>query len=70
MIRENLETNPITSYLYFGKYKFRVQYAGQQTTCGYYAEKVHLERNFQIKGNYDHFNKKFENGATTGQKLT
>ena len=32
MIRENLETNSITSYLYFGKYKFRVRYAGQQTT--------------------------------------
>ena len=49
MIRENLETNPITSYLYFGKYKFRVRYAGQQTTCGYCAEKDHLERECKKK---------------------
>ena len=42
--RENLETIPIISYLYFGKYKFRVRYAGQQTTCGYCAEKNHMER--------------------------
>ena len=51
MIRENLETNPITSYLYFGKYKFRVRYAGQQTTCGYCAEKDHLERECTKKEN-------------------
>ena len=51
MIRENLETNPITSYLYFGKYKFRVRYAGQQTTCGYCAEKEHLERGCKKKEN-------------------
>ena len=44
MMRENFKTNPITSYLYFGKYKFRVRYAGQQTTCGYCAEKHHMER--------------------------
>ena len=49
MIREYLETNPITSYLYFGKYKFRVRYAGQQTTCGYCAEKDHLERECKKK---------------------
>ena len=49
MIRENLETNPITSYLYFGKYKFRVRYAGQQTTCGYCAEKDHLERGAKME---------------------
>ena len=51
MIRENLETNPITSYLYFGKYKFRVRYAGQQTTCGYCAEKDLLERDCKKKEN-------------------
>ena len=51
MIRENLETNPITSYLYFGKYKFRVRYAAQQTTCGYCAEKDHLERDCKKKEN-------------------
>ena len=51
VIRENLETNPITSYLYFGKYKFRVRYAGQQTTCGYCAEKDHLERECKKKEN-------------------
>ena len=50
MIKENLETNP-TSYLYFGKYKFRVRYAGQQTTCGYCAEKDHLERDCKKKEN-------------------
>ena len=48
MIKENLETNP-TSYLYFGKYKFRMRYAGQQTTCGYCAEKDHLERDCKKK---------------------
>ena len=51
IIRENLETNPITSYLYLGKYKFRVRYAGQQTTCGYCAEKDHLERECKKKEN-------------------
>ena len=51
MIRENLETKPITSYLYFGKYKFRVRYAGQQTTCGYCAEKDYLERDCKKKEN-------------------
>ena len=51
MIRENLKTNPITSYLYFGNYKFRVRYAGQQTTCGYCAEKGHLERDCKKKEN-------------------
>ena len=51
MIRENLETNPITSYLYFGKYKFRMRYAGQHTTCGYCAEKDHLERDCKKKEN-------------------
>ena len=70
MIRENLETNPITSYLYFGKYKFRVRYAGQQTTCGYCVEKDHLERDCKKKRKCDHFNKKFENGAENGQKPT
>ena len=49
MIRENLETNPIASYLYFGKYKFYVRYAGQQTTCGHCAEKDHLERDCKKK---------------------
>ena len=44
MMRENLETNPITSYFYFGKYKFRVRYASRQTTCSYCAEKDHMER--------------------------
>ena len=49
IIRENLETNPITSYLYFRKYKFRVRYAGQQTTYGYCIEKNHLERKCEKK---------------------
>ena len=51
MIRENLETNPITSYLYFGIYKFRLRNAGQQTICGYCAEKDYLERDCKKKEN-------------------
>ena len=51
MIRKNLETNPITSYLYFEKYKFRVRYACRQTTCGYCAEKDHLKRDCKKKEN-------------------
>ena len=70
MMLENLETNPITSCFYFGKYKFRVRYAGQQTTCGYCAEKDHMERDCKKKRKYDRFNKKFENRTMTGQKST
>ena len=32
MDREKLQQNPIPSYLYFGKYKFRTRYQGQLTT--------------------------------------
>ena len=46
-----METNPFTSYLYLGKDKFRVQYAGQQTTSGYCAEKDHMERDCKKKKN-------------------
>ena len=41
MTREDLEENPIASYLFFGKYKFRVRYTGQKTTCGHCAEQDH-----------------------------
>ena len=51
MTREDLEENPIPSYLFFGKYKFRVRYTGQKTTCGYCAENDHLERNCTKKQN-------------------
>ena len=51
MIRENLETYPIASYRYFGKYKFRIRYAGQQTTCGYCAEKDHMEHDCKTEEN-------------------
>ena len=51
VIRKILETNPITSHLYLGKYTFRVRYVGQQTTCGYCAEKDHLERDCKKKEN-------------------
>ena len=51
MTREDLEENPIASYLFFGKYKFRVRYTGQKTTCGYCAEQDHLERNCTKKQN-------------------
>ena len=51
MERKTLETNPIPSYLYFGQYKFRVRYQGQNTTCGYCAEGDHVERNCPKKAN-------------------
>ena len=47
--REKLEENPIPSYLFFGKYKFRVRYQGQKTTCGYCAKEDHTERECQKK---------------------
>ena len=49
--RKNLDNNPIPSYLYFGQYKFRVCYQGQNTTCGYCAEEDHIERNCPKKAN-------------------
>ena len=51
MDREKLQQNPIPSYLYFGKYKFRIRYQGQSTTCGYCAENDHLERDCPKKAN-------------------
>ena len=51
MDREKLQQNPIPSYLYFGKYKFRARYQGQSNTCGYCAENDHLERDCQKKAN-------------------
>ena len=51
MDREKLQQNSISSYLYFGKYKFRTRYQGQPTTCGYCAENDHLERDFKKKAN-------------------
>ena len=51
MTREDLDENPIPSYLFFGKYKFRVRYTGQKPTCGYCAENDHLERNCTKKQN-------------------
>ena len=44
MTKEDLEENPIISFFFiFGKYKFRVRYTGQKTTCGYCTEQDHLE---------------------------
>ena len=51
MDRENLEKNPIPSYLFFGKYKFRTRYEGQHTTCGYCPESDHIERDCPRKTN-------------------
>ena len=51
MDREKLEQNPIPSYLYFSKYKFRTRYQGQHTTCGYCAETDHIERECPKKAN-------------------
>ena len=42
--RKDLETKPIPSYLYFGKYKFSVKYEGQDNTCAYCAEIGDTER--------------------------
>ena len=53
--REKLEENPIPSYLFFGRYKFRVRYQGQKTTCGYCAEEDHTERECQKKSKYEGF---------------
>ena len=53
--REKLEENPIPSYLFFGKYKFRVRYQDQKTTCGYCAEEDHTERECQKESKYEGF---------------
>ena len=50
--RQKLEENSIPSYLYFGKYKFRVRYQGQKTTCGYCAEDDHGGSRSQQKINF------------------
>ena len=46
-----MEENRIPSYLFFGKYKFRVRYQGQKTTCGYCVEEDHTERECQKRAN-------------------
>ena len=58
MQRKSLETNPIPSFLYFAKYKFRVRYSGQPTTCGYCAEEGHIERECPHKANMIKLKKK------------
>ena len=58
MGREYIQQNPIPSYLYFGKYKFRTRYQGQPTTCGYCAENDHLERDCQKKSQHEIFSQK------------
>ena len=58
MQRKSLETSPIPSFLYFGKYKFRVRYSGQPTTCGYCAEEGHIERECPHKANMIKLKKK------------
>ena len=51
MERKSLNINPISSYLYFSQYKFRVRYQGRNTTCGYSAENDYIERNCPKKAN-------------------
>ena len=68
MTREDLEENSIASYLFFGKYKFRVRYTGQKTTCGYCAEQDHLERNCTKKQNMIKNGPKFKIGKTHDKK--
>ena len=60
MDRKKLEQNPITNYLYFGKYKFRTRYQGQYTTCRYCAETDHIERECPKKANMKILVKKVE----------
>ena len=67
MTREDLEENSIASYLFFGKYKFRVRYTGQKTTRGYCAENDHLERNCAKKQKHDNLSPKFKNGTKIGK---
>ena len=64
MTREDLEENPIASYLFFGKYKFRVKYMGKKATCDYCAESDHMRK----KAKYDNFTPKLKNKKTTGKK--
>ena len=45
MEKKDLEQKPIVSYLYFGKYQFRVKYIGQNTTCSYCEMAGHIEKN-------------------------
>ena len=42
---------PFLVIYFLAKYKFRVRYTGQKTTCGYRAENDHLERNCTKKQN-------------------
>ena len=58
MQRKSLETSPIPSFLYYRKYKFRVRYSRQPTTCGYCAEEGHLERECPEKFNMIKLQKK------------
>ena len=47
--KKDLKNNPITNYLYFGKYKFSIRYEGQDETCGYCAKIGHNEREYKQK---------------------
>ena len=69
MDREKLEQNPIPSYLYFGKYKFRTRYQGQHTTCGYCSETDHIERECPKKANTNILVKKSQNAKKTVNNL-
>ena len=52
MEKKSLETNPTPSFIFFGKYKFRVRYAGQPMTGGYCTEEDHhIERECKRKTN-------------------
>ena len=44
--------------------------ANKPPTCGYCAEKDHMERDCKKKRKHDCFNKKFENETMTGKKST
>ena len=49
--RKKLEKKTIPSYFFFERYKIRVSYQGQKTTCGYCADNAHVKRNSQKQAN-------------------
>ena len=47
--RKNLDNNPISSYSYFGKYKFPVSYKEQRQACDFCTETSHNEKHCERK---------------------
>ena len=53
--KKDLEAKPISSYLYFGKYKFSVKYECQEHTCAYCVEIDHTEKECPKKRDFKTF---------------